>query len=207
MSDSFVRVHLHTGFSRLDGMTRTPVNLAPTRSFSSNYGVTSDRFTITRTGTVYQDWAFASDLTDGADDDPMLDPNEDGVLNIEHYAFDTAPLGGGGTEGKQRVGFVTKGGPRHFALTLPIRKGAIFYGAPALVTGINGIYVKLQGSADLQDWTQSVSEYLPTAAAGLPTLRDIDGDGTPDWEYRTFILDDDTLPHGFLRTATALGPP
>ena len=36
--------------------------------------------------------------------------------------------------------------------------------------------------------------------AGLPALRDIDGNGTPDWEDRTFILDDETLPTDFLDT-------
>lgn len=41
--------------------------------------------------------------------------------------------------------------------------------------------------------------------SGLPALRDIDGDGTPDWECRTFILDDPNLPSGFLRAVIEPG--
>jgi len=188
-------------------LTRTPVNLAPTRGFSYAYGSASDRFTITRTGEYYDDWAFASGLATGVNDAPFFDANNDGVPNIEHYAFDTDPLGSGGTEGKQRARVVENGGISYFSLTLPIRRGANFLGTPSPTTGIDGVYVTIQGSLDLQTWNEAVFEFLPTDSVGLPPLRDIDGDGTADWEYRTFIFYDHLPPKRFLRAKTELAPP
>jgi hypothetical protein len=42
----------------------------------------------------------------------------------------------------------------------------------------------------------------------LPALRDIDGDGTADWEYRTFRLNVpfSDLAGGFLRTGVSSAP-
>ena len=187
--------------------TRTPVNLAPTRGFSYTYGSASDRFTISSTGSPYQDWAFASGLTAGVNDDPFFDANDDGVPNIQHYAYDTDPLGGGGTEGKQRTSIVENGGIHYFALTLPIRRGAVFSGTPSPTAGIDGVFVTIQGSLDLQTWDELVFPLLPADSAGLPPLRDIDGDGTADWEYRTFIFYDHLPPKRFLRAMTQLAPP
>ncbi len=78
-------------------------------------------------------------------------------------------------------------------------------GTPSPAATIDGITYSIQGSANLQAWTESVSE-LPIGTA-LPPLRDIDGDGTPDWEYHTFMLNNTALPQGFLQAVTQLAPP
>ncbi len=185
----------------------SPSSLAPTRGFSYSTG-SPRQFTIAVTGTPYQDWSFASGLTAGVNDDPLDDANGDGILNIQHFAFDTHPITShGGDEGKRRTGFVDAGADPHFAHTVPIRRGAVFIGSPGLVSSKDGVDYRIEGSANLQTWLLSVSESAPADSAGLPPLRDIDGDGTADWEYRTFILDDHTLPSGFLRANGLMAPP
>lgn len=54
---------------------------------------------------------------------------------------------------------------------------------------------------DLEADPYELNNLFYDADTGLPVLRDIDGDGTPDWEYRTFRLSDpiSANPHGFLR--------
>jgi hypothetical protein len=48
-----------------------------------------------------------------------------------------------------------------------------------------------------------ISQGSSIVTPGLPALRDIDGDGFPDWEYRTFRLTQpvDGHPKAFMRAA------
>ncbi|WP_193212845.1 choice-of-anchor Q domain-containing protein [Luteolibacter marinus] len=154
--------------------------------------------TITNT---YQGWALRMGLISSMDQGRYADPNHDGQQNREHFAFDTDPFGDGSDEGKRRYRFVDGGNGPRFAFTLPVRRGAVFSGSPSPVAILlsDDLRYTMQGSGNLQDWTKPVLELVPADSAGLPALRDIDGDATPDWEYRTFLLDDDTPPTGFLR--------
>ncbi|MCK5676826.1 MAG: hypothetical protein KAH99_07420, partial [Verrucomicrobia bacterium] len=74
-------------------------------------------------------------------------------------------------------------------------------GSPAPSATIDGIVYTIQGVDDLQlPQVLVVLELIPALDANLPALSDIAGDGTPDWEYRTFRLQGSIalLSRGFL---------
>jgi hypothetical protein len=157
---------------------------------------------------AYYLWTVAMGLTPGVNDAPSDEPGNDGVPNIQHFAFDTHPLtSAGSNEGKMRAAYIdiVGFGYTRFSITLPVRTGATFSGAPSLGATIDGITYTLQGSANLTSWDEPVYESPTAEADGLPPLRDIDGDGNPDWEYRNFHLKYDNFTEGFLRTLVSGG--
>ena len=149
--------------------------------------------------TLYDTWADSHGLTPGSNDGFTHDANNDGVPNIVHFAFDTDPLGSGSSEGKRRLDTTSFPDGEHLTITIPVRVGASFTGSPSPEATIDGIMYQIQGSTNLNDWSASVTEVTPAQSAGLPALRDIDGDTNPDWEYRTFTLKNDSLSGGFIR--------
>ncbi|MCH7228312.1 beta strand repeat-containing protein [Haloferula sp. A504] len=140
----------------------------------------------------------------GADALRSADPNGDGVSNLEHFAFDTNP-NTGGTDGRCRVEIALDGADRHLTYTIPVRVGAIFDASPSAT--IDGIAYALTGDDDLVGVDLTVVERSPLAA-GLPALRDIDGDTFPDWEYRSFRLADpvSVRSRGFMQVSVTEAP-
>ena len=146
--------------------------------------------------TPYETWAAAKGLQAGVDAYPDNDPNHDGKPNIYHFAFDTDPLGDGGSEGKQKTQIVEIEGGKTLSLTIPVRNGTVFN----LGTGLNpsfgtdGILYTVHGDDDLQaPYDRTVNKLQSPLDAGLPALG-------PGYEYQTFILQGDIAfdPKGFL---------
>ncbi|MEM7791492.1 MAG: DUF4457 domain-containing protein, partial [Verrucomicrobiota bacterium] len=140
--------------------------------------------------TPYKEWAVLSGLSLVSNAGFNDDPNNDGILNIDHFANDTNPLGSGVNEGKFRVGVDNIDSGEFLTVTRPVRLGTIFSGSPTLGSNtIDGVDYTVWGDDDLMlPFTLEVVEAGATLSSGLPTLRDINGDGNADWEYRTFRL-------------------
>ena len=150
--------------------------------------------------TYYPAWALAMGLTPGVNDGLNDVAVPGGKPNILHYAFDTDPFGDGSNEGKIRTIYVGPPQVTELSIILPIRKGAVFNSgtSPFPFATVGDIRYSIRGSFDLQTWNERV--FIGTGIpSGLPALRDIDGDGEPDWEYRRFILYPGTSPQGFLQ--------
>lgn len=136
--------------------------------------------------------------TDPAITGLYADPNQDGRPNIQHFAFNTDPLGAGGDEGKVRGSVIDDDGTDYFSLTLPLPSGAAFTGSPNPAAAVDGIIYTAQGSFDLSLWDATVVEVSPASSSGLPAL-------DAGWSYRTFRLDTpaNSQPRGFLRVEIA----
>ena len=86
-----------------------------------------------------------------------------------------------------------------FSLTIPVRTGAIFAGAAAQTTTLDGISCTIEVSDDVTGWaTMAISEVTP--AADLPALN-------AGWNYRTFRTPGPVSADNrdFLRVKTAPG--
>ena len=129
-----------------------------------------------------------------------------GIVNITHFAHETDPLGSGSNKEKRRLATATFPDGEHLTLTIPARVGATFSGSPSLEAVIDGMNYQVQGSFNLTNWSETVTEITPAQSAGLPPLSDIDGDSNPDWEYRTFTLENDPLSGGFIRVGVEEAP-
>jgi hypothetical protein len=144
--------------------------------------------------TTYQIWGQTYGLTLSGNDGFLDDPNEDGTTNIEHFAFNTDPLGNGSDEGKRRFQLFDPGSGQHnFALTVPIRSGAAFDDNVDTLTTDSLVY-NLQGTGTLQaPYDRGISEWSPAQDTGLPAVDD-------GYEYRTFYLTDpiSELSKGFM---------
>ncbi|MEM9480270.1 MAG: hypothetical protein AAGA58_11520 [Verrucomicrobiota bacterium] len=186
--------------------TSQSLGLHPNRNFNLQFL----QFTIDAgTATAYDDWAVESGLTQGLNAGFMDDPNKDGKTNLEHFGDDTNPLGSGGSEGKQKVLVTNIDAGNFLTLTRPIRRGAIFSGFPTLTSTVDGITYRFSGDTDLsKPYDLGVVASNVTLFAGLPPLRDIDGDGLPDWEYRTLRLAVSSPPlnRGYILQAVASAP-
>ncbi len=155
---------------------------------------------VKRNSTPYQQWSAASKLTEGLNAGVWDDPNRDGRSNIEHFAFDTDPLHEGGSEAKIRVEIAEDGTEEYLTLTLPIRAEAVFSEGPAPAATVDGLIYTLLGDENLQGHDLGITARI-VRAGELPLLRDMDGDGIADWEYRTFRLTSAVnthLPMGFI---------
>jgi hypothetical protein len=149
-----------------------------------------ENYAVTATGwhPAYQAWLadVGLDGTPGRESGPGDDPDGDGRTNREEFAFDGDPLQPG-ADGKVKGGVVlVVGGEWMFALTLPVRDGAVFHGPGDLAAPVDGIVYVIQGSADLLDFSSlDIGEVTGpealAAQAGLPAL-------SPGWSYRTFRL-------------------
>jgi hypothetical protein len=98
---------------------------------------------VTATGwhPAYQAWLadVGLDGTPGRESGPGDDPDGDGRTNREEFAFDGDPLQPG-ADGKVTGGVVpVAGGEWMFALTLPVRDGAVFHGPGDLAAPVDGI--------------------------------------------------------------------
>jgi hypothetical protein len=154
---------------------------------------------------LYWKWCEVHGLLPGVNDALGDDPNGDGMTNAMSFALGASPFQTGAASGRTR-GMIHGAGEEDFlSLTIPVRTGATFSGAGPLVSNwIDGIHYELQGTEELSGpWELGILEDAGTGAAGLPALGDINGDGFPDWEYRTFRLAQPVTgnPKGFMRAA------
>lgn len=158
---------------------------------------------------TYDSWALARGLTIGVNAGFLDDPNGDGIQNIQHFAFDSDPLGFGSGDRKRFPGTLEIGGQSYLTLTLPIRTGAVFAGSPLTSSSVNGVFYQVLGDTDLDEiWPLSVVEVIPALDAGLPPLSDLLPPAGPDWEYRTFRLTQavGTTPRQFMRAGVSTQP-
>ena len=160
-----------------------------------------DSLRVTGVLPVYTSWSEAHGLTPGVNDGFTEDPNLDGIPNGIHFATDTDPLGSGG-EMQQTIDIVPDGASESFfTFTLPVRKGAMFSGAPLTSEAIDGVIYQVLGDDDLQGSDLLVTERsTPIDTTGLPALGDYDGITGADYEYRSFRFTTglSTLPSGFM---------
>jgi fibronectin-binding autotransporter adhesin len=114
------------------------------------------------------------------------DPDGDGVTNLEEFALDGNP-GSGTTTGKVRSRIETVGGQQALVITLPVRTGATFDNTPGpgldATVAADGVTYLIQGSNNLLNFDQGVTEVTPASAANMPALSD-----ASKWSYRTFRL-------------------
>ena len=151
----------------------------------------------------YETWADAKNLTEG-NNDITLDPDLDGLTNLQEFAFDSDPLSPA-NDGKRVATFADPDGPgpegTALILTLPVRNGAVFQGPGNLVSDpLDGIFYKIQGSTDLVDFTtRNISEATPALDSGLPTL-------STGWTYRSFYIPASPTDRAFIRTVVGNQP-
>ncbi len=137
---------------------------------------------------AYEGWTRSRNLTAGTNDRLSDTPGAGGTTNLEHFAMDTDPFKGGGNEGKQLGGIVEDSGQDFLTFTCPVRRGAVFSGAPLTSTPIDGLVYHMLGDDNLQGADLAVVETSPGDTSQMPALGDYDGDGTADYEYRRFRL-------------------
>jgi autotransporter-associated beta strand protein len=151
----------------------------------------------------YDAWAAVKSLT-GANDGISLDPDHDGLTNLQEFAFDGNPLSPA-NDGKRVANLADPDGAGTESITLiytiPVRDGAVFHGPGDLVSDpVDGIVYQIQGSADLIDFTTSnISEVTPAQASGLPAL-------SPGWSYRTFFIPGSPTVRAFIRAVVVEVP-
>ena len=158
------------------------------------------RGTISMAKSNYELWAEEQGLVLGVNAAPSDDPNLDGRSNLEHYAFNTDPLGSGGNEGKTRMAIhqlSDPGGTRVFTYTIPMRSFDIATSAPSTtyVLAADGLNYYVRANQNLPIAPSIViDEITPPLDAGLPVL-------DPAWAYRTFYLTDgfDGSQRGFIQ--------
>ena len=145
-------------------------------------------------------WAAGFGLA-GLDAEKTADPDEDGLSNLQEFAFDGNPTSGAAS-GKIRSQIETVGADQALVITLPVRLGAVFAGTPAKSSTIDEVIYTIQGSNTLAAFDQAVSE-IAVSAAGMPAL-------STGWSYRSFRLDG-AIPArgatGFLRADVADAAP
>ena len=150
----------------------------------------------------YDHWAASIGLTEGVNDGPEDDPNQDGIVNLHHFAFDSHPLGDGTSEMKLRLTHSLIEGDNYLTLTVPIRRGTTFSGNLPLTGLTDEIKYTLEANNDLDSsWNLVVEEVSPALDAGLPPLRSVSNASIPDWEYRTFRITSplSSIQNGFIR--------
>lgn len=129
----------------------------------------------------------------GAESVPTADPNQDGVPNWAHFALDTSPGSSGPSSPPLVPGIMETGGSEYFSITLPARRGAVFQGSP-VEASVDGLIYRLTATDDLTGGELDLVE-VTSVPSGMPPLGDYDGNGQPDYEYRTFRI---TSPLGRL---------
>jgi fibronectin-binding autotransporter adhesin len=144
-------------------------------------------------------WAASFGLA-GLDAEKTADPDNDGLNNLQEFAFDGNPTSGAAS-GKIRSRIETVGADQALVITLPVRNGAVFAGAPAKSSTIDEVIYSIQGSNTPAVFDQVVSE-IAESSAGMPAL-------STGWTYRTFRLDG-AIPArgatGFLRADVTAAP-
>ena len=178
-------------------------SLEPTVSDQSSSTTTTIRHGFiagltVETLSAYESWATSRGLVLGTNAGFLEDPNDDGTPNIQHFAFDTDPLGNGSTEGKQALSTLEVAGAHYLTFTIPVRVGATFSGFPLQSNEVDGITYEILANTDLgPTWPLPVVEVIPALDATLPTLT--------DWQYRTFRLASPvgTTSHQFIKAGVS----
>ena len=174
-----------SGFSATDFSVSAP-GFAGTGTWAVQVNGTNTNLELVYSPAVasaYDTWATAKGLT-GANNGKTQDPDDDGLTNLQEFAFDGNPLSGT-NDGKRFTGIADPdgAGPESDALllTIAVRDGAVFNGPGDLVSDpVDDVVYRIQGSLELTDWTSvNVSEVTPAYTSGLPSL-------SSGWSYRTF---------------------
>ena len=132
------------------------------------------------------------------------DPDGDGSNNLTEFALDGDPARGP-LSGKVNTRTGRLSGGEFLLMTLPVREGAVFSGAPAKSAVVDGVVYQIEGSDGLTVFDREVTEVTPAMAEGMPALR-------PGWRYHSFRLEgavgaaDPRGPAGFLRVRIESGP-
>ncbi len=148
------------------------------------------------TETPYQEWARLQGLTAG-NNAPGDDADKDGLPNFAEFALDENPRDGA-RSGKRDGGHGSFSGAPSAWLTVPVRRGAVFSGSPALLSGfVDGIRYRIEASDDLATWNTPVQELTGAQAdamhAAMPPL------SNGNWTYRTFHTNGAASGRRFIR--------
>ena len=106
------------------------------------------------------------------------------MTNIEHFAFDSDPLGSDYNEGKVVTRLLTNASNKYISLTFPVRSGAVWdaNGGINSTLTVDGIVYTIRGDANLTAPTDApVDEWSPAQDSGLPSL-------SAGYGYRTFYV-------------------
>lgn len=146
---------------------------------------------------AYATWASAKGLT-AANDAATADPDGDGHNNLAEFAFDGHPLEAG--NGVKSYVFTTDSDAdvdteNELVLTIAVRKDAPAFAGTPLTSSVDGIVYTIEGSADLLDFSGSVSAVPTPITSNLPAT------SSADYVYRSFSLSgsNNLIGKGFLR--------
>jgi hypothetical protein len=151
----------------------------------------------------YGDWASFF-FTPGSPEEALgakgLDPDNDGMNNLQEYAFDENPTSGT-SSGHMRTSIEDVEGEKALLLTVAVIDSAAFTGGPSLTATAGGVVYTIEGGNDLAGFNQTVTEVSPARSADM-------SEPFAGWEYRTFRLSGPISAHpaGFLRIRTAPAP-
>ncbi len=155
---------------------------------------------------AYSVWALAAGLdgSPGRESGLADDPDEDGVLNFDEFAFGGDPLAGGsGVLSAAATADSTGDSLPELVLTVAVRSDANFVGGSPPTAAANGVNYVIEGSFDLLSFDAAVEGPLaaPVVPASLPAEPPV------GYKYVSFRLaGSNGLPgKGFLR-ARATGP-
>ncbi len=137
-------------------------------------------------------WIDTFTTLSGAQKDKTADPDNDGLTNLEEFALDGNPESGTAT-GKVRARIETVGADQALVITLPVRTGAVFGGAPDKFATLDKVTYTIRGTNDLVTFDQGVTE-VAESSLGMPTPL------STGWAYRTFRL------NGAIGGGTPRGP-
>jgi hypothetical protein len=147
-------------------------------------------------------WAVASGLdgTPGRENGVADDPDLDGVLNFDEFAFGGDPLSGGSGVLSAGIASDTTGDSQpEMILSVAVRSDAEFSGSPSPVATAIGVNYAIQGSVDLPGFLAAVEG--PLAAPVVPAT--LPASPPAGYRYVSFRLaGSNGLPgRGFLRAA------
>jgi hypothetical protein len=157
--------------------------------------------------TPFEDWALAAGLdgTPGKEAGPSDDPDQDGVTNLDEFAFGSGPLSGSSRGLVAATTADTNSDTRsELLLTVAVRTGASFSSSVSPTATLDGVVYQIQGSTSLGSFDQTVEGPLaaPVIPASLPPV------APSGYEYKTFRLaGSNGLPgRGFLRASASAAP-
>jgi hypothetical protein len=148
----------------------------------------------------YADWALFYFIPGEPDGAMEMDPDNDGMNNLQEYAFDEDPTSGAAS-GHMRTSIEDDGDQKALMLTVAVADSAVFTGSPSLSATAEGVVYTLEGGNDLSGFNQVVTEVTPARSDGM-------AEPFEGWGYRTFRLSGpiSAQPAGFLRIRTAPAP-
>lgn len=146
-------------------------------------------------------WALARGLPASTGGDLWSIQAASGQPGFYHFAFDLPGNAHSSGPVPQKTEIVSTNSQFYFALTLPVRRGTVFSGAPLTSAVRDGIIYQVRGLADLHSLAEANVVEIPLGdTAGLPVPGNYDGDADPDYEYRRFRFTEPigSQPRGFL---------